>query len=515
MKSKYPIVLITLLLMLAAGVAAQETKLTILYTNDLHAHLEPHIVPWVDKTRKVGGFANIATLVKREKAANPNTVYFDAGDFFTGPYISSLSKGEAIIDAMNHLGLDAAAVGNHEFDHGWENARQQFAKAKFPLLNGNIFLKGTEELHWNKPYVILNVNGLRLGVIGLLQKFAFYDTTAAEMIQGVEARDEKVYLRKYIDELKGKTDLIVLVTHIGIPGTQSTTGEADVARNHSHDIQLAKDVPGVDIMVTGHPHSGIREPIVSNGTIIVSTDAYTIQLGKLEVVYNKTTDKVVSYKNTLDFLFDDAVPDDPAMLGVISKWKLKLNTITSRVVTNFSAPMTRSYGEESTMGNMVADAMLAASPGFDLAITNSGGLRQDIDAGPVTVGELISAFPFPNTIVQLEMKGSDLRAIFEHGAGLTNGITQVSRGTEIEYDESRPTGSRVMLCRIKGESLDDAKTYKVVTSNFLADSGDGFIAFKKAVARKNTGVEMLQAMISYLERSRNYSPKLEGRVRKK
>ncbi|MEQ1924461.1 MAG: metallophosphatase, partial [Pyrinomonadaceae bacterium] len=206
----------------------QEKKLTILYTNDLHAHLEPTIVPWVSKTRKVGGFANIATLVKREKAANPATVYFDAGDFFSGPYVSSLTKGEAVIDAMNYLGLDAACVGNHEFDHGWQNAQKQFPKAKFPLLNGNIFLKGTEKLHWNKPYVIKNVNGIRIGVIGLHGRFAFYDTTSAEMITGVEARDEEVYLRRYIRELKAKTDLIVLLIHQGIPGTQSSQGEKDV-----------------------------------------------------------------------------------------------------------------------------------------------------------------------------------------------------------------------------------------------------------------------------------------------
>jgi len=501
-------------LLVAASVDAQQTRLTILYSNDMHAHVEPQIVPWVDKKRPVGGFANIATLVKQQKKAVPNTAYFDAGDFFTGPYISSLTKGEAIIDAMNLLGIDAACVGNHEFDHGWQNAQLQFKKAKFPILNGNIFLKGTEQLHWNKPYVIVNVGGIRLGVIGLHERFAFYDTTSAEMIQGVEARDEKIYLRKYIKELDPQVDLIVLLTHIGIPGTQSTTGEVDVARNHTHEIALAKDVPGVDLMITGHPHSGITEPLVSNGTIIVSTDAYTIELGKLEITYDKAKDKIVSYKNTLKPLFDDEVPDDPAMVKVLKKWDHKLSVITDEVVTTSSAPMTRSYGAESVMGNMVADAMLADNPGYELAITNSGGLRQDIDAGPVTVGELISAFPFPNTIVQLEMKGSGLRTVFEHGAALTNGITQVSKGVELVYDESRPVGSRIVKCVINGEPLSDEKTYKVLTSNFLADKGDGFSSFGDASFRKNTGVGMLEAMIKYLKRSPRYAPVLEGRIKK-
>jgi 2',3'-cyclic-nucleotide 2'-phosphodiesterase (5'-nucleotidase family) len=508
------VLLLTFLLILTGLAPAQEKELTILYSNDLHSHLEPHIVPWVSKTRKVGGFANIATLVKKEKASNSHTVYFDAGDFFTGPYISSLTKGEAVIDAMNHLGLDAAAAGNHEFDHNWQNAQEQFGKAKFPILNGNLFVKETGKLVWNNPYIIKKVNGIRLGIIGLHGRFAFYDTTADEMIQGIEARDEEVYLRKYIKELENKTDLIVLLIHQGIPGTQSSGGAGDVARNHEKDIQLARNVPGIDVMVTGHPHSGTPKPLVSNGTIIVSTDAYTIELGKLELTYDKKTDKITSYKNHFNYLFDDEVEDDPQMLKIIDKWKTKLSSITEEKVTTTTQALTRSYSEESLLGNMVADAMLNSYPKYDFAVTNSGGLRQDVDAGPVTVGELISAFPFPNTVVQLNMKGSDVRTMFEHGAGLTNGILQASKGVEMFYDESRPKGSRVVVCKIRGIPLDDNKTYKVLTSNFLADGGDGFLMFKKASSYKNTGGGILDSMITFLKKFETYEPKIEGRVKK-
>lgn len=511
---KLVLALAAALVFVSASAQAQDRKLTILYSNDLHAHLEPHKVPWVSESRLVGGFANIATLVKREKAANPFTVYFDAGDYFTGPYISSLTKGEAIIDAMNYLGLDAACVGNHEFDHGWQNAIEQFKKAKFPILNGNIFEKGTDKLHWNNPYIIKKVNGVSIGVIGMHGKFAFYDTTSDEMIQGVEARDEEVYLRKYIQELKNKADIIVLLIHEGIPGRQSTTGAKDVARNLQRDIELAKNVPGIDIIVTGHAHQGTPVPLVSNGTIIVSTDAYTIELGKLEITYDKRSDKVTSFKNTLNYLYDDEVPDDEQMLKVIGKWKDKLKQITDEVVTTSPSALTRSYGEESNMGDMVADAMLNAHPEYDFAVTNSGGLRQDIDAGLVRVGDLISAFPFPNTIVQLQMKGSDMRAIFEHGAGLTNGILQVSKGVEVVYDESKPVGSRIVKCDIKGEPLDDRRTYKVLTSNFLADGGDGFLVFKKTLSYKNTGVGILESMVKYLKKFKTFDQKIEGRVRK-
>lgn len=503
---------VLLLASLPAPVKAEDAYLSILYSNDLHSHLEPHIVPWVSDTRLVGGFANIATIVRREKSANDHTVYFDAGDFFTGPYISSLTKGAAVIDAMNHLGLDAAAVGNHEFDHGWQNAQEQFEKATFPILNGNIFVQETGDLVWNHPYIIEEVNGIKLGVIGVHGRFAFYDTTSEEMVRGLEARDEEEYLRRYIKELAGKTDLIVVLVHQGIPGTQSSGGAGDVVRNHEKDIALAKNVPGIDIMITGHPHSGTPEPLISNGTIIVSTDAYTIELGKLDLTYNRDTDEITSYQNSLGYLFDDEVDDDPQMLDLIEKWKDQVRTITDEQVTTTSVALTRSYSEESLLGNLVADAMLDTNADYDFAVTNSGGLRQDIDAGAVTVGELISAFPFPNTIVRLEMKGSDVRDMFEHGASLTNGILQVSRGVEMVYDESLPGGSRMTRCNIKGVPLDDNRTYKVLTSNFLADGGDGFLMFKKALSYKNTRIEIIGPMITYLKKFERYEPKIEGRV---
>ncbi|MFZ9695871.1 MAG: bifunctional metallophosphatase/5'-nucleotidase, partial [Chitinophagaceae bacterium] len=345
----------------------QTKSFSLLYTNDLHSHLEPHTINWVSNTRPVGGFANIATLVKKEKSNNPHTLYVDAGDFFTGPYISTLTKGEAVIDVLNQMPLDIACIGNHEFDHGWENTQTQLAKANFPIVNGNIFIQKTGALVWNNPYRILTINGIRIGVIGLHGKFAFYDTTSDEMIQGIECRDEEEYLKKYIAALKDSTDLLLLLVHQGIPGRQSTSGTTDVERNLQKDIELAQRVPGIDILVTGHAHQGTKEPLLSNGTIIVSTDALGIELGKLELSYDPQTDKIVSYKNQLNFIYDDEIPDDSLTLLAINKWKDRLKKITDEVVCEIPSPLTRSYGEESPMGNLVSDAILEAYPGTDMA----------------------------------------------------------------------------------------------------------------------------------------------------
>ena len=204
-------------LLLISFISHAEIKsMSILYTNDLHSHLLPSIQTRISETRPVGGFANIATLVREKKLSDPDTIYIDSGDYFSGPYVSTLTNGAAVIESMNYLGLDVACIGNHEFDHGWENTLEQLNKASFPIVNGNIFYKNSDQLFWDNPYVILNKAGLKIGVIGLHGKFAFYDTINFKMIEAIETRDEVYYLKKYIAELKPITDIIILSVPAGV-----------------------------------------------------------------------------------------------------------------------------------------------------------------------------------------------------------------------------------------------------------------------------------------------------------
>ncbi len=244
---------------LAAGIAltlpfwACAKDVTIIYTNDLHAHVEPYKVPWIaDGKRDIGGWANITTLVKQEKAKNKATWFFDAGDYFTGPYISSLTKGKAIIDIMNTMPFDAVTIGNHEFDHGWDNTLLQLSQAKFPIVQGNIFYQNSSKSFWDKPYTIIEKDGVKIGVIGLHGVFAFNDTVSAATRVGIEARDEIKWLQRYIDELKGKVDFTaspLRSTKVFQPASPvSGREQMCVAHALDKDIQTASQVKGLDIL---------------------------------------------------------------------------------------------------------------------------------------------------------------------------------------------------------------------------------------------------------------------------
>lgn len=487
---------------------AEIREINILHTNDLHSHLFPHIETWISDTREVGGFANLATLVKQEKESNPNTIYIDAGDYFSGPYVSTLTKGRAVINSMNFLGLDAACIGNHEFDHGWDNMLKQMKEATFPILNGNIFFEGTDKLVWDKPYKIIQKGGLNIGIIGLHGKFAFYDTINFRMTEGVEARDEEKYLKIYVEELEPITDLIILSIHQGMPGRQSSIGLTDVERNLYKDILLAQNVSGVDVIVTGHAHQGTSEALISNGTIIVSTNAYTTELGKLEIKYDTETEKIVSHENKLITVFDDEIEDDPDMLKEITFWQEEVNKIASRPVISSSEKLVRAYGKESNMGNLFADAIAAFDERIDIAVVNSGALRQDIDAGVITKGDLISAFPFINTVVMTKLKGSQVRKIFNHAAGMTNGILQVSKDTKYSFIP----GGQVKEIWVKEELIRDNNEYWVAAPNFITQGGDGYGEFKNSLEYIDSGVLIVDAAEDFLRGKKLYEPKYEGRV---
>ena len=216
------------------SVLAQDV--TIYYTNDIHAHVNPAKIIAVDKNRLIGGMANIAGIVNEAKKKSKDVFFFDAGDYFTGPYISTLTKGEAIIDIMNTMPFDAVSVGNHEFDHGVPNMVSQLSKAEFPILLGNIYYTDTNKPVWDHPWTIIEKDGLKIGVIGLHGAFAFYDTVAAKAREGVEARDEIKYLNKALAELKGYANTIpnmhILINAVTINEAKDSSAIENIVTTH-------------------------------------------------------------------------------------------------------------------------------------------------------------------------------------------------------------------------------------------------------------------------------------------
>ena len=267
------------------------------------------------------------------------------------------------------------------------------------------------------------------------------------------------------------------------------------------DIQTAGQVHGLDILITGHAHVGTPEPIKVGNTLILSTDSGGIDVGKLVLDYQDKPHQFTVKNFELKTIFADEWQPDPRTKQVIDGWNKKLDQVVKQTIAQTPVELTRAYGESSPLGNLAADALLvAAGKDSQLALTNSGGIRSEIPAGAISLGAIISAFPFSNELVTMELTGKQLRILMEHGAGLSNGVLQVSKGLEMKYDSSKPVGQRVTVLTLNGKPIEDATVYHIATSSFLADGGDGFSAFTEGNERKTSGgYDISNAIVDYFK----------------
>jgi len=196
------------------------------------------------------------------------------------------------------------------------------------------------------------------------------------------------------------------------------------------------------------------------------------------------------------------------MSEVVEYWQKEVESIASEKISYTASNLTRAYGRESNMGNLFADAMEDYDDAIDFAVVNSGALRQDINKGDVSFGDLISAFPFPNTLVSTKLTGSQIKEIFDHAAGLSNGILQVSKSFKYSFSPER----HVINMWFKGKKIEENQLYNIASSSFVTDGGDGYLVFKKGLETKDTGINIYEIVKGYLASKETFSAQIEGRI---
>ena len=457
------------------GFTQKGTKeLTILYTNDFHSAFDPIPAYWLKGSPKLGGAAELTTMINKIRLVEKNTFLFDAGDMFTG-MLSNVSEGEILMEMMMSMKYDAMGIGNHEFDYGSKNFTKQMNRVSFPILGDNIFYKGTN-IPYSRPYTIIEKNGVRLGVIGIIGLDAFsvlWQSGSAD----IEFRDPISITKKIIEALKPQVDLIVVLAHQGKTGPQQTDAEArpEVQRDFDEDIRFCKEVPGIDIYIGGHAHRGIEVPFKepTNGSLIVQTYGYGTRLGYLKVQLQDG--KVNNANGELLKVWSDQYVPDEGVLEKINAYKNKAASKIGQPLGILKTRLVRDYQRESSLGCFIADVIREAGKA-DIGFENAGGIRADIPAGTVTNGNVLDAVPFFNNLSILEMTGKQIKEVLEQSFSLDRGMMQVS-GLTAWYDMERPIGQRLVKLNIGKEPSSDEKIYKVATNSFIADGGDLYSTF--------------------------------------
>jgi 5'-nucleotidase / UDP-sugar diphosphatase len=370
-------------------------KITILHTNDHHGQFIPD-------TNGDFGLAAQSTLVKsvREEAAqnNSHVLLLSAGDINTGTAESNLFQAKPDIEAMNKMGYTAMAVGNHEFDVGVEELKKQQVMAKFPFLSNNLFNETGENLF--PGYQSLQIENKRIAIIGLLTP----DTpkeSLPERVKGVEFRDPFPITKKLVKELKKDHDVIIVLSHLGFYPNESH------GARFPGDLTLAKEIPEIDVIVGGHTHTELTQPVREGKTLIVQAKETGQFVGKLELELVDGKLVMQDYK----LLPVKGLIQDPAIVNLFKPYLKESRRLLSKVITTSKVAFEGSrqvvVSVEAPIGNLITESHKKAAQA-DIAIFNGKGIRAGLPQGEVTSRDIYSVLPFNNRITTVELTADEL-----------------------------------------------------------------------------------------------------------
>jgi len=454
----------------AAAVVRDSTLLRVLATSDLHGQLESRVWDW-SQGRPVGGVAALRPwLDSLARTCGCASVRLDAGDEMQGTALSNATYGRGTIDAMNRLGIDAAAIGNHEFDWSLDTLRARIGEAKYPFLSANITnAGGTARPDCATPWKLITKSGVKIAVIGLTTTET-PTSTATRNVQGLAFGDGAQAIKRYLPEARAAADFVIVVAHAGAV-CDSSTGGGNMPVCHGEIIDLAQqlDSGAVDLIVAGHTH--LRVNTVVHGIPIIEAQSSARSIGIVDFVRVGGRREV---RTQLVTPYADQVRPDTALTAALGRQQQAVRNITERVVARLKVPLKRE-GDEYGLGRLIADAQRAAGRA-DVAIMNNGGIRTDLPEGVITWGQAYQVQPFQNRLLRLTVKGDVLLAALEQCVAGRDHLPDCHvAGVEVWFDASKAPGQRVTRTRLAtGKDIDKGATYTLVVSDFMATGGSGF-----------------------------------------
>lgn len=448
-------------------VFADSNELTIVHINDTHARVRSSM----DKEGNLTGvgFDRITTYKNQLLESNPNVLLLDAGDTIHGQPIATLSQGESIVRLLNLMGIDALVPGNHDFNYGFDRLKELEEMMNFPLIAANVADKSGNLVF--EPYIIKEMEGFKVGIFGLATPETAWKTNPAN-VSTIEFTDIVEGAKKSVAALEeAGVDVIIALAHLGLY-------EGD----YTSDI-IANEVDGIDVIVDGHSHTTLEEGLMINNTLIVSRGEYDKAFGvvTLKIENGEVTEKTARLIKAADSI--DIEPDS-SVLSLLTEIEEDVQEILNTVIGNSAVELDGSRENvrtgESNLGQLLTDSMKATS-GADIAITNGGGIRASIPAGEITKNHIVTAFPFGNYLVTKNIKGSDVVSALEVGsAGYPDQLGAFSHVSGLTYNlaPNMPAGSRVTDVMVGSSPIDMDREYLVVTNDFMAAGGDGYVMFK-------------------------------------
>jgi 2',3'-cyclic-nucleotide 2'-phosphodiesterase (5'-nucleotidase family) len=444
-----------------------------------------------------GALTVIRELRTEAAAKGYGFLLLDGGDVFKGTALGDFTKGQVVVDFFRRGGYDAVAVGNHDFDFGWQVLRELADSTGLPWLGTNLVIAGSDTCpSWLRPGVVLERGGIKVGVFGLLTKY-LRGMVSDSLVGPLDVLPYHERLRAEIAELRrAGADLIVGLNHIG----------------YSHDRYLADSVPGIDVIIGAHSHSGIEPAYESPRYHVVIQQAYSklSSVGLLDLAFDTETRQMVGYQGRLFDLQGEEVPMDMPYVAWLDSARAEAEKGFDEVIGSSRRELTRGGNAETPAGNLMTDAMREYA-GADIAVHNSAGIRANIPEGSITYRDIYQVDIFGNTVVTGSYTGAQVRSMLEVSVNGHHAIFQLS-GVRLVWNRKKPIGQRVVSVLVNGVPLDTAGRYKVATNSFLAAGSGEYGIFTEGEGIEDSYMPLRDVIVEYIRRHSPLDVRVEGRI---
>lgn len=511
-------------LSIVLSVFAEEVQLVILHTSDLHGNIFP-IDYATNKTSDVG-LAKIATLVKQIKNEFQNVLLIDSGDLIQGTpleyYHAKIENKpvDPMVLVMNKLGYSSWTLGNHEFNYGLEILNKAISEAQFPALSANIVKKGTEEPAF-KPYHIVIVDGIKVGILGLTTKF-IPNWEDPKNIEGLDFLDPVEVAKKYVEFLRNEenVDLLIVDYHGGLERDPKTGEPTEELTGEDQAYQLLKEVPGIDVLLLGHQHRVIATKI--DGIPVSMPGNWGKYLGKIVLKLEKEDNGWKVIDSTVEQLSVNGVEPDNEIISLVKDYEEKVQAWLDQPIGYAKGDF---WVEDPLYARLEDNSLIEFVNKVQMhysgaKISSTALFSNDIKgwkSGPVTLRDVYGVYIYANTLKVLKVKGIDIKNALEKSADYfvyENYKVDVNKSwidpkpRHYNYDMwegisykivlNRPSGDRIIDLMFNGEPLEMDKDYEIVLNNYRAGGGGGYDMFKGKPVVREVMMEVAELMADYI-----------------
>ncbi len=512
--------------------ATQTKTITLLDTTDSHGHL----LPWDYYTNRPAnlGLAKIATLVKEARTEAPDALLLDCGDSTEGtPFAyyfarKDTAKPNPEIAAFNAMHYDAMAVGNHEFNFGLDEMWKAKRESSFPWLAANIKQTYTSGVPYMRPYVIKNVAGIRIGIVGFVTP-GIPRWEIPEHYQGYEFEPITESAKTVIPEVRKQVDLLVVVMHSGIdrnPDTDTPPSRPDI---ENAVWELAEQEPGIDVIFFGHTHRELPEKIV-NGVLLSQPKNWGISLARADVTMSRDTSGAwhVESKHSRTIPVTAEVAPDPDITKLIAPYQGEVQKYLDTPIANSEKTLSGQYAryQDEPLLDLIHKVQLAAGHA-DVSMATIFLPSVQIPAGPVTVREAMATYIYENMLYTVEMTGAQLKDALEHAASffpawpvpagqelrLPGYNADSAEGVSYVIDLTQPVGQRIRGLAFHGAALSPSQKLRVAINNYRYTGGGGYSVYQGLPIVYRSREEISELLVDYLKRMKTVPTVADGKWR--